>query len=195
MQLKKVASMSSRTGRDLQRYNVEGCRQVVGYVLLFKPSLFGFFFFWRVSVVERRNPKVSWILDFMIQKGNPLLSHFCSSYDYSYFLEIWAWFSSQSVNMLQLHSVQIHKSRPIHLWDSNNWWFGISFGQLTEMSKNDVPQGKHLSANITMFKVVEYEIARFNFLIQFLSWHFCNFGMEWNVGWLGTRWILGRSSS
>ncbi|XP_019168679.1 PREDICTED: nudix hydrolase 18, mitochondrial-like [Ipomoea nil] len=32
MQLKKVASMSSRTGRDLQRYNVEGCRQVVGCI-------------------------------------------------------------------------------------------------------------------------------------------------------------------
>ncbi|KAL3512115.1 hypothetical protein ACH5RR_024832 [Cinchona calisaya] len=32
MQTKKLVSMSSRTGRDLQRYNVEGCRQVVGCI-------------------------------------------------------------------------------------------------------------------------------------------------------------------
>nr|GMC71735.1 nudix hydrolase 18, mitochondrial-like [Ipomoea batatas] len=32
MKLTKVDSMCSRTGRDLQRYNVQGCRQVVGCI-------------------------------------------------------------------------------------------------------------------------------------------------------------------
>ncbi|CDO98317.1 unnamed protein product [Coffea canephora] len=32
MQIKKLVSMPSRTGRDLQRYNFEGCRQVVGCI-------------------------------------------------------------------------------------------------------------------------------------------------------------------
>ncbi|KAL3529103.1 hypothetical protein ACH5RR_008425 [Cinchona calisaya] len=32
MQIKKLVSMPSRTGRDLQRYNFDGCRQVVGCI-------------------------------------------------------------------------------------------------------------------------------------------------------------------
>ncbi|XP_019167385.1 PREDICTED: nudix hydrolase 17, mitochondrial-like [Ipomoea nil] len=32
MQIERMVSMSSRTGRDLQRYNVQGCRQVVGCI-------------------------------------------------------------------------------------------------------------------------------------------------------------------
>ena len=40
MQIKKLVSMPSRTGRDLQRYNFEGCRQVVGCVFIL------FLFFW-----------------------------------------------------------------------------------------------------------------------------------------------------
>ncbi|CAH9116437.1 unnamed protein product [Cuscuta epithymum] len=32
MQLRKMECLPSRTGRDLQRYNVQGCRQVVGCI-------------------------------------------------------------------------------------------------------------------------------------------------------------------